>query len=131
MDQATLSQRQDGQPRSYLGEWIDGNSIQTIKGTPADHEIGFVESLYQACLATFQGVWKDVSHSSAVLNHTERHLLREGLSRFLLWGEDFDHGYLDQTLEHADDLRKSILRLLGDLGRLLLSGRLIFQSTRK
>ena len=46
----------------------------------------------------------------------------EDYHKLYLWGEVFDTGELDKALEQSDDLRDSVVDLLGTIGHLLLRG---------
>lgn len=52
--------------------------------------------------------------------------LKEEVGRLYLWGEVFGNGELDRALDYSDDVRKSVLRSLGDIGKSVLNG--TFQS---
>lgn len=106
---------------SYAGrpgvhEWIDGNIIRSF--VDEEDNAGFVECLYRSSLDVFQKLWAE-SSSLSHLKPGHRIALKEALARFYLWNPSSENGCLDKALENANDLRKTVLGLLGKVGKLL------------
>jgi hypothetical protein len=98
----------------FLEEWIDGTSIcrQTSQTVP-----GFVWNIYDSCLQLFIKLVPLVPSIKSRASTVES--FKEQLGRLLAWGDGFEGGKLDETLESAPELKRTILEFLAALGSIL------------
>jgi hypothetical protein len=104
-----------GRPQ-FLEEWIDGATICRGSST-----VGFVWSLYEGCLNFFAKLVPLVSERRSTASANK--ILNEEVGRLLSWGDGFDNGELDRTLERDLELKSTTLEYLSSLGTLLTNSK--------
>jgi len=95
----------------FLEEWIDGAIICRESSA-----VGFVWSLYEGCLNFFVKLVPLVSERRSTASANK--ILNEEVGRLLSWGDGFDNGELDRTLERDPELKSATLEYLSSLGTL-------------
>lgn len=106
---------------AFTREWIDGNSIQRLPPLLSQAEcvnLDFAEELYGTILDVFSEVWHVWAGRSTALNKRQ---VKEILAKLRLWGRDFRDGKLACVLVQSDELRDTVLDLLCQIGRILIS----------
>ena len=116
--------------RLITTEWIDGNSIKRSQPTAFETDIvnlDFEEELYGTLLAVFAQVCRTHSKTIPLLKQRQN---KEALGRLHLWGRDFQDGKLACVLAQSDDLRNTVIELLGQVGKVIL-GMFLLKVARK
>lgn len=108
---------------SLTREWIDGNSIQRLPPSPSSPQedyvnLDFAEELYGTILDVFSKTWHLWAGRCTALNNRQ---VKEVLARLRLWGRDFRDGKLACILAQSDELRDTILELLCQIGKIIIS----------
>ncbi|MCJ1439356.1 hypothetical protein MMC27_008748 [Xylographa pallens] len=107
--------------RLMTTEWIDGNSIKRSQPTAPDTDIvnlDFAEELYGTLLTVFARVCRTYSNTIPLSKQRQN---KEALGRLHLWGRDFQDGKLACVLAQSDDLRNTVIELLGQVGKVILN----------
>ncbi|MCJ1285845.1 hypothetical protein MMC26_005187 [Xylographa opegraphella] len=103
--------------RLITSEWIDGNSFKRSQPTASGGDLvnlDFAEELYETILSVFAQVCR--TYSKPILLWKQRQC-KEALGRVHLWGRDFQDGRLARVLAQSDDLRNTVIELLGQIGK--------------
>ncbi|KAL8712536.1 MAG: hypothetical protein Q9225_006934, partial [Loekoesia sp. 1 TL-2023] len=103
---------------NWIQEWLDSHPTvpSSFCDQPSDSINGeerFGSRIYSLCLQLlkFLSRQKPCKPQGEALTLD----LKEEIGRFYLWGEAFGNGELDRALDYSDDVRKSVLRSLGDI----------------
>lgn len=96
-----------------LEQWIDGNVVHS--STVLDVDAGVAEAYFHACLTVLRATWTIILEGSESFPPYQREILREILSRLVLWIEPFKAGELDQILLSSEDLKENVIDLLTDI----------------
>jgi len=102
-------------------EWIDGNSIERLPSLSSEQNyvnLDFVEELYGTILDVVTKIWRLWAGQSTALNKRQ---VKEILARLRLWGRDFRDGKLACVLAQSNELRDTILDLLCQIGKDIIS----------
>jgi len=102
-------------------EWIDGNSIERLPSLSSEQNyvnLDFVEELYGTILDVVSKIWRLWAGQSTALNKRQ---VKEILARLRLWGRDFRDGKLACVLAQSNELRDTILDLLCQIGKYIIS----------
>lgn len=99
-----------------LEEWIDGTMICRESSA-----VGFAWSFYECCLHFFAKLVPLVS--KAVPTAPAKVVLSEEVGRLLSWGDGFENGELDRTLERDPELKSTALEYLSGLGTALVDSK--------
>jgi hypothetical protein len=106
-----------------LRNWIENSRARSadenshLDSAAADAGIG--EDLYLTALQVFQHVLHEI-RGHAVLKNGRRSNLKEDLEKFILWGDGFCNGKLDQALNRSGYLKTEVLTVLTNIAKLLL-----------
>lgn len=110
----------------YTQEWLEScaSNPLTIDGQLAhdEDEEGIAIQLYSICSSVLRDLCSQTQDPHST--RPQSLLLREELTKLYLWGQSFGPGELDLALEHSDDVRYIVLDALGNIGRLLLRGKI-------
>lgn len=110
----------------YTQKWLESSAsnLITIDGQlPYDEDKeGLAAQLCSLCRSVLRDICSQTQDSPS--ERLQSHLLKEELTKLFLWGHSFGPGELEITLEHSDDVRYNVLDALGDIGRLLLRGKI-------
>ncbi len=102
---------------SYTQEWL--KSSASAEGARArsrcENEDELATRLYQQCIIIMKGLCRQSYRQGPTFS-----LWQNAIGSLYLWGEPFQNGKLDTALSQSDDLRNTILDLLGDIGDMLL-----------
>ena len=105
-------------------QWLVDNASGIPSSRPVRVEEiedeGFAARLYTRCLYVFRYLCGLKAKTASGIMRSLA--LREELGKLYLWGQTFAAGEFDRALEQADDLRETVLKLLGDIGQLVLRG---------
>jgi hypothetical protein len=107
-----------------LLEWLDRyQNAAGLRSASAnlDPELGFASIVYRTCLQLFGEIWKSLNKDRNRPG-TWQARTRHNLSRFVLWGDGFDHGCLDACLDRSTEIRDCVLEVLRDIGKTLVEG---------
>ena len=109
----------------YTLQWLnnDGTGIPKV-GAAAPNDVnqtGLAACLYDHCLRALQHIYRQERSREAPRKHCAT-CLRECFGKLFLWGDSLMTRDLDKALAQCDDLNRSILTQLLDIGRLLLRG---------
>ena len=108
----------------YTQEWLESalSPSATASEPVADiqDEAGLAARLYSSCLAAL----RDLSPPEPA-KATQSVSVHEELTKLYLWGQGFARGELDMALEYSEDTRHMVLDALGNIGRLLLRGKIL------
>ena len=85
-------------------------------------DLGIAARLYSLCLLVLRQICRQGERGSSTGNGST--MLKEELGKLYLWGQAFGDGKLDRALEYSDEVRSNILESLGDIGGLLLRGKI-------
>ena len=99
--------------------WLNAHSYTS---TNTKNDLGIAARLYSLCLHVLRQVCRQGERGSSSGNGT--YMLKEELGKLYLWGQAFGDGKLDRALEYSDEVRGNVLESLGDIGRLLLRGKI-------
>jgi hypothetical protein len=108
---------------TFLTEWIDGTTIQTLgggwDGVGADTAVtGFAWALYEILLKVLSIL---VPLKSPNLSKRNARRLKELLGKFFLWGDGFRDGRLESILYESDDLKETVVRQLIGIGNAIIT----------
>ncbi|MCJ1393645.1 hypothetical protein MMC18_006520 [Xylographa bjoerkii] len=106
--------------RLITTEWIDGNSIKRSQPVASDEDfvnLDFAEELYGTLLSVFAQICRTCAKT---FSSSKQRQNKEALGRLHLWGRDFQGGKLACILAQSDDLRDTVIDLLGQIGRVVL-----------
>jgi hypothetical protein len=81
----------------------------------------FVWSLYESCLNFFAKLVPLISNAVPAI--PAKPALSEEVGRLLSWGDGFENGELDRTLECDLELKNTALEYLSDLGAVLANSK--------
>jgi hypothetical protein len=103
-------------------EWIDGATIYRSKD-PEDEgaAAGFAWTLYDLDLKLLTRVIPIISRDLPTISHKDIKILKLSLGNLFLWGDGFRDGMLENVLEESDDLKETLVDLLVEIARLLIS----------
>ena len=99
--------------------WLHANPY--ISANTKD-DLGIAARLYSLCLHVLRQLCRQGERGSSCGNGTS--MLKEELGKLYLWGQAFEDGKLDRALEYSDKVRSNVLESLGDIGGLLLRGKI-------
>jgi hypothetical protein len=106
----------------FLEEWIDGATICRESSA-----VGIVWSLYEGCLNFFAHLIPFISKKpSTALTDA---ILNEEVGRLFAWGDGFENGELDRTIERDLELKNTALEYLSSLGTLLTNSKRLYLFT--
>jgi hypothetical protein len=103
-------------------EWIDGTTIHRLRN-PEDEgaAVGFAWTLYDLDLKLLKTLIPVVSKDLPNISHKDIKTLKQSLGNLFLWGDGFRDGMLENILEESDDLKETLVDLLVEIARLLIS----------
>ena len=111
--------------KNWTQEWLNTYSRTSLapEGGLANGEEdpGIATRLYTLCLYVLRQICRQEQCKSLSANGIST--LKEELGKLYLWGEAFKNGKLDRALEYSDEVRDTVLESLGDIGRILLRGK--------
>ncbi len=119
-----------GQGRASVSDaklltWLEGNSKTSASSHPMPvndiHNLGFASVLYDACLQVLADIW-NICRRDPGTSRSDRALIRESLTRFVLWGDTFGDGRLDACLEQSRELRECVFETFLNIGSTLEKG---------
>ncbi len=109
---------------ALMQQWLVANASSSPSylrvTTKETEDEGFAARLYTCCLYVFRYLCEQEAKIAST--RTRSLALKEELGKLYLWGQAFGAGELDRALEQSDDLRETVLKLLGDIGQLVLRG---------
>lgn len=112
-------------PASVRGwlEWNKSSTESILQNQNAVPESGDAEELYAAVLQVFQQLWSEIRSVDAQHVKKYRKQLKADLEKFILWGDGFRNGRLDQALTRSEYLKVDCLTVLIGVAKLLLSSK--------
>lgn len=104
------------------------NIIPTEVGLIEGHfQLGLASCLSLACLDAFKILCQDEVQNRLKrvqpTKSSQSQFLKHQLGRFHLWGKSLSDGSLDKAVEVLDDLKRTVLVLLCDISREVLSSK--------
>jgi hypothetical protein len=96
-----------------LGEWL----ISRIDHSTQSPDIGFVETLYQACSRALVYLWK--TKFRFMLQGPHKSTLKKDVANIRLWEENFPSGSLDITHGKSRHLKMNVVENLKEIGNIL------------
>jgi hypothetical protein len=84
---------------------------------------GIVEDLYSTALDVFRSLWTGIRELSKISHAGFRNEFKSILESFVVWGDGFRNGRLEEALTHSEPLKLEIVKILSDIGELLDRGK--------